>query len=194
VSLRDLFIDAFGEPLLVPGAAIDLDQRLYEPHRATFDEVIAVLGAGRRRETLLVHLGGLLSWLDRAGGGAHRVWLRGELAATLRPEPLALDVLVLLAPPGLADGDQWIAQVLATRPRLTPIELVFDVIPEGDEDEVMVERRRSAVRCHDVEGDQIVTGWIEVRRRRANESIDDRGFGRRSATPNRIPAGGDHRR
>lgn len=162
MSFRDHFVDLSGEPLLLPGVTIDHNDRLYEPHEVGFDELVGVAGTTDHRRLLLGHLRGLMLWLDRAAGLRHRVWLRGELAAALHREPGALDVLAIVDHPGFEPGDEWVAEALSTRPRLAPIELVFDTVDSGEPGAVLRERRRSAVRCTDADGEQVVTGWAEV--------------------------------
>lgn len=160
----DLFSDAFGsEPLLLPGDTIDASEQLYEPHVVRFDEIVPVLGGTDRRRYLLAHLNGLLLWLDRACGDTVRVWLRGELASTLRAEPAALDV-VALDSGTMATGDAWVGRVLSIRPQRldTATELVFDGLHVDAAEDVTAERRRSALRCRDTDGEPTLTGWWEV--------------------------------
>jgi hypothetical protein len=53
--------------------------------------------------------------------------------------------------------------MLSTRLRVPGLgELVFDMVSADDDEDVTTERRRSARRCRDTEGDPVVTGWLEV--------------------------------
>jgi hypothetical protein len=44
MELGDHFIDAFGEPLLLPGPAIDAPEHLFEPHAVRLEQIVPVLG------------------------------------------------------------------------------------------------------------------------------------------------------
>jgi hypothetical protein len=163
MALVDHFVDALGEPLLVPGPALDADNELFEPYVVHFDEVCAVLGGSAARRHLLSHLDGLLLWLERAGQGRVRAWVRGELVATMRETPNGLDVVAIAPRDCMAVGDRWVARMLSTRLRVPGLgELVFDMVSADDDEDVTTERRRSARRCRDTEGDPVVTGWLEV--------------------------------
>jgi hypothetical protein len=161
---RDYFGRERGEHLLLPGPAVDSAGGLYQPYTVRIDEIVPVHGGTDQRRFLLGHLFGLLLWLDRAYGDAVRVWLRGDLAATFRPDPVDLDVVALDGGVAVGEGDGWVSRVLATRPHLGPnAELVFDMIRADDDENVVKERRRSALRCKDEHGDPVLTGWWEVR-------------------------------
>jgi hypothetical protein len=162
MPLKDHYIDASGEPILLPGPALDQSDHLYHPYPVSFEDAVSVLGRTERRRLVLGHLGGLLRWIGEAAQGDARVWVRGDLASTLRPEPAELDVVALVHGLAISAGNAWVARVLETRPRLSPLELVFAMIRAEDEESVERERRRSALRCRDSIGDPIVTGWLEV--------------------------------
>jgi hypothetical protein len=63
----------------------------------------------------------------------------------------------------MAMGDLWVARMLSTRVGIPGLgELVFDIVRADDIEEVRIERRRSALRCRDTQGNPLVTGWLEV--------------------------------
>jgi hypothetical protein len=130
-----------------------------------------VLGsASESRRRLYAHLAGFLSWFQQALAGDQRceVWLRGEFAATLRPEVEDLDLVVHYDGLLLSPGHSWILSILAAGPinlhpgQMDVTALRHDLEEQYGEDLVQ-ESRRSMVRVQRRDdGEQIRTGWLKV--------------------------------
>ncbi|QGG96795.1 hypothetical protein [Actinomarinicola tropica] len=162
MALEDLFFDLAGEPRLIQGSTDE--DGVPEPHAVHFDEVVRVLGLSQSRLRALAHLRGLMTWLADSGAGA-TTWLRGELAATKRPEVEALDVVAVVNLGSMRHGDHWIAQsILASPLLLPPLRLDVTVVDPGDTERLKRERTRSTWRCRELtSGEAVPTGWLEVK-------------------------------
>ena len=166
MALADLYVDG----LLRPGpllSAVD-EIRIYDAHRASLDEVRGTLAVGDQRRRLCGEREGLLAWLTEGlGTAAWRLWLRGEFASTTRPNPTALDVVVLAAEVPM-NGFAWSLRILSSRPFEIDIEYSLDVKllrgPDFRTFDHDRERLRSSRRCLDSDGEQLVTGWLELLR------------------------------
>jgi hypothetical protein len=169
VTLQDLFGD---DGLLRHPQLIEVDGApLAVPWPATSQEIWIVLGSvSPSRRRLHAHLVGFVDWFNRAfsGDNERAVWLRGEFAATLRPEVEDLDLVVLYDGSGLTPGDSWLLRVLAAGPvnlypgRISVTALRHDVSARYRED-VIEESRRSMVRVQRPDdGEQVRTGWLRI--------------------------------
>jgi hypothetical protein len=107
-----------------------------------------------------------LAWLaEGLGAAAWRLWLRGELASTTRADPTRLDV-VLLAATVPTSGFAWSLRTVACRPFEIDVAYTLDLTvlrgPDFRSLDHDQERRRSSRRCLDSDGEQLVTGWLEL--------------------------------
>lgn len=139
-----------------------------EPWLVDLEMCLDVIGTGStERELLGAHLRQLVGWFTRAMAAdqGRRIWVRGEFAATLRPAPDELDVVLVYDRAALSSPDRWVMQLLASGPiELHPGRLVVTAISHNDGTrDVDQEARRSAVRVQDrTTGDHLVTGWLEI--------------------------------
>ncbi len=139
-----------------------------EPWPVDLDTCLAVIGVGSpERRALGLHLQHLVEWFSKAlhDDIGRRVWVRGEFAGTLWPNPRELDSVLIYDRVSLASTDQWIMTLLASGPiELHPGRLIVTAISHTDDTRVIdQESRRSAVRVRDERtGDQLVTGWLEI--------------------------------
>jgi hypothetical protein len=165
--LRDLYDEA---GLLREGTvAYQVDEIVVrEPWPVDLEACLDVIGVGStERELLGAHLRQLVGWFARAvvADEGRRIWVRGEFAATLRPAPDELDVVLIYDQAALGSSDRWVMQLLASGPIvLHPGRLVVTAIGHNDGTrEIDQEARRSAVRVQDqTTGDHLVTGWLEI--------------------------------
>ena len=164
MALADLYVDG----ILMPGDPLsEVDEiRIFHPHRTSLSEIVDTLASGEQRGRLCGELEGLLGWLTEGlNSTTWRLWIRGELASTMRPEPTALDLVVLAAEIPMS-GFAWSLRTLACRPYEIDAMYSFDLKvlrgPDFDTLEHDKERRRSSRRCQDDAGEQLVTGWLEV--------------------------------
>ena len=164
MALTDLYVDG----ILTPGDRLsDVDEiRIFHPHRTSMSEIVDTLAIGEQRKRLCLESEGLLGWLTEGlATTTWRLWIRGELVSTIRPEPTALD-LVVLAAEIPTNGFAWSLRTLACRPyeidAMYSLDLKVLRGPNFDTLEHDKERRRSSRRCQDDAGEQLVTGWLEL--------------------------------
>jgi hypothetical protein len=97
-------------------------------------------------------------YVDGLGASPWRIWLRGDFASTL-------DVVVFVADVTEA-GFAWSLRTLSSRPHQIDEDYALDItrLPGGDLRSLDHdrERRRSSRRCQDDDGEQLVTGWLEL--------------------------------
>ena len=112
-----------------------------------------------------MHLTNASTWLRQILVPPVEIWVRGDFAANLLPEPSRLDLVVIWDGGVRSPQALWPLALLAASPiSLHPGEMHLTLLRRSDvdfADDFAREAKRSGRRCRDRDGTSVETGWLE---------------------------------